>query len=251
MDKTLTDNEKTWDAVAGLFIEASALPVWGPFGIGEDLNLISEITDKTFLEIGCGSGRSIKYLIDRGAKKVYGLDLSAVQIEEATRYNLVAIDEGKVKLLKGSMEERLSIESIDCVFSVYAIGWTADPETTLVNIYSYLKPGGTFIWSWDHTFFTDVQYEDEKYVVKYSYHDENPITLKNWKEKHDVNAHVTYRKTSTWFKLLRNAGFEVTGYYEPKPVIEENGSWDPKKYYSTQKAEKIPCSFIFVCKKNI
>lgn len=57
MDKIILENQKTWDAVADQFVEASALPVWGPFGVGDDLNLIPEIKDKTFLEIGCGSGR--------------------------------------------------------------------------------------------------------------------------------------------------------------------------------------------------
>lgn len=65
----ITENQKAWDVVADLFAEASALPVWGPFGIGADLNLIPEIKDKTFLEIACGSGRSIKYLTGQGAKK--------------------------------------------------------------------------------------------------------------------------------------------------------------------------------------
>jgi len=250
MNEITSENEKTWDAVADQFIEASALPVWGPFGIGDDLNLIPEIKGKTFLEIGCGSGRSIKYLADREAEKVYGLDISSVQLQEAESFNREAIAQGKVELIKGKMEDKLSIDPVDVAFSVYAIGWTPDPETTLKNIHSYLKPGGMFIWSWDHTLFTDVQYEDEKYVVTYSYHDEKPLAIKNWK-KEGTTAHITYRKTSTWFQLLKNAGFEIAGYHEPKPKDLSRGSDDPKKYYSIQKAEKVPASFIFVCKKNI
>jgi len=250
MTNITSENEKTWDAVADQFIEASALPVWGPFGIGDDLNLISEIENKTFLEIGCGSGRSIKYLIDKGAEKVYGLDISSVQIAEAKRFNEVAITQNKVELIKGKMEDTLNIDSVDVVFSVYAIGWTPDPEITLKNIYSYLKPGGTFIWSWDHALFTDVQYEDGKYVVTCAYHDEKPLTIKNWK-KEGVTAHITYRKTATWFQLLRDVGFVVVGYHEPKPKNLDRGFDDPNKYYSIQKAEKVPASFIFVCRKSI
>ncbi len=247
MDKSISENQKTWDTVADLFVDASALPVWGPFGVGDDLNLIPEIKDRTFLEIGCGSGRSIKYLIDQGAKKVYGLDLSPKQLEEAAVFNREA-GENKVNLIQGSMEERVEIQPVDCVFSVYAIGWTQDPKKTLENVYSYLKPGGSFIWSWDHTFFTDVQYEDGKFVVIYNYHDEKPLAIKNWKKEGTV-AHITYRKTSTWFQLLKDAGFEVTGYYEPKPKNLSRGHDDPAKYYSIQKAEKVPATFIFVCTK--
>lgn len=249
MSDKISENEKTWDAVADQFVEASALPVWGPFGIGDDLNLIPEIEGKTFLEIGCGSGRSIKYLTDRGAKKVYGLDISAVQLEEALRYNKEEIEQGKVELIKGEMEGKLSIEPVDVVFSVYAIGWTPDPVATLKNIYSYLKPGGSFVWSWDHTMFSDVQYEDGKHVVTYSYHDEKPLAIKNWK-KEGVTAHLTYWKTSTWFQLLVDAGFEVIGYHEPKPKNLDRGFEKPNKYYSIQKAEKVPATFIFVCKKS-
>ena len=250
-NKKLSENKKTWDAVAHLFLEASALPIWGPFGIGDDLDLIPKIKGKTFLEIACGSGRSIKYLINKGAKKIYGLDLSEKQIKEAEQFNKKAVSSGKVSLIHGEMEQRLKIEPVDTVYSVYGIRWTVDPITTFKNIYSYLKPGGIFIWSWDHTFFTDVQFEDSQYVMKYSYHDETPIILKNWKEKHGINAHITYRKTATWFQLLRDTGFEITGYYEPKPKTNEERYWDPKKYYSTKKAKLVPCSFIFKCRKPL
>jgi len=247
-DKIISENQKTWDAVADIFVNASALPVWGPFGIGDDLNLIPEIKGKTFLEIGCGSGRSIKYLTEKGAKKVYGLDLSTKQIKEAIAYNQMKVNQGKVKLIQGSMEEKIDIEPVDFVFSIYAIGWTPEPEKTLRNIYSYLKPGGLFIWSWDHTFFTDVKYENGKFVVVYSYHKETALAIKNWK-KDGTTANITYRKTSTWFQLLRKAGFEIIGYHEPKPKDLSWGHNDSMRYYSIQKAEKIPCSFIFVCEK--
>jgi SAM-dependent methyltransferase len=248
MSDITSENEKTWDVVADQFVEASALPVWGPFGIGDDLNLIPEIKDKTFLEIGCGSGRSIKYLIDQGAKKVYGLDISSVQLAEAENFNKDAVAHKRVELIKGRMEEALEIEPVDIVFSVYAIGWTPDPETTLKNVYSYLKPGGLFVWSWDHTIFTDIQYEEGKYIVMYSYHDEKPLVIRNWKKEGTV-AHVTYRKTATWFQLLKSAGFDVIGYHEPQPKNLDRGSTDPAKHYSIQKAEKVPATFIFVCKK--
>lgn len=248
MDK-IFENQKTWNAVAPQFFEASALPVWGPFGIGDDLNLISEIQNKVFLEIACGSGRSIKYLIDNGAKKVYGLDFSDTQVQEAHRFNAQAITSNQAVIIQKSMEEKLTIEPIDVVFSVYGVGWTQNPEQTFANIYSYLKPGGKFIWSWDHPFFSDVVCEDGKFVVEGQYHDEESVILPNWKKTKGFNAYLTYRKVSTWFQLLKDAGFEISGYHEPKPKTMDRGSEDPSRYYAIQKAKKIPCSFIFVCSK--
>lgn len=249
MDTKILENQKTWDAVAHEFFDTSALPVWGPFGIGDDLNLIPEIKNKTFLEIACGSGRSIKYLLDNEATKVYGLDLSSTQIEEAKRFNEKYITENKAILMHGKMEDKLDIEPVDIVFSVYGVGWTQDPKETFKNIYSYLKTGGLFVWSWDHSFFSDVVYENGKFIVEYAYHNEESIVLPNWKKKQGVNAHLTYRKVSSWFQLLKDAGFEIIGYHEPKPKTLDHGFEDPTRYYAMQKAEKIPCSFIFVCRK--
>lgn len=246
--KIISDNQKTWDTVAESFLHATCLPCWGPFDAGNDLNLIPKIKGKTFLEIGCGSGRSIKYLIQKGAKKVFGLDLSVNQIRESTQYNQTEINSKKVELFQGPMEKKIKIDPVDCVCSVYAIGWTPDPAKTFKNVYSYLKPGGTFIWSWDHTFFSNIQYKNKKFVLTYGYHDENPLALKDWKTKGTI-AHLTYRKTSSWFKFLREAGFNVIGYHEPKPNNLNRGSDDPTRYYSIQKAQKIPCTMIFVCQK--
>lgn len=248
--EAIEDNRKAWNHVCDLFADAASLPEWGPFGIGEDLDLLGEIKGKTFLDIGCGSGRSVGYLIQKGAKKVYGLDLSPMQLEEARRFNSPWTKDGNITFFEGKMEDKLDIEPVDGVVSVYAIGWTVSPEETLRNIYGYLKPGGIFAWSWDHTFFTDVQYDDasSNFFIRYSYHDENPVILENWK-KEGARAHITYRKTSSWFRLLREAGFDIIGYHEPSPRNMRRGSDDPHKHYSIQKADKIPSSFIFVCQK--
>ncbi len=229
--EAIDDNRKTWDHVCDLFADAAALPEWGPFGIGEDLDLIGDIKDKTFLDIGCGSGRSIAYLIQNGAKKVYGLDLSRRQLEEARSFNAPWTKDGNIVYLEGKMEDKFDIGRVDCVVSVYAIGWTVSPENTFKNIYERLKPGGKFIWSWDHTFFTDIRYDQGSgnFIVIYSYHDEDPIILENWR-KEGARAHITYRKTSSWFRYLRDAGFDITGYYEPKTRTGTTLSRKPARF---------------------
>lgn len=246
MKGKLKKNKNTWNNVAHYFLEASALPVWGPFGVGKDLDLIPEIKNKTFLELCCGSGRSIKYLTQKGAQHVVGLDFSDNQIRESKKFNKQEIEIGKVNLICSAMEEKQQIDPVDIVFSVYGFGWTQDPKTTLVNVFSYLKPGGLFIWSWDHSIFTDIIFKNKNFIVDHSYHNEKLLNLKSWKGQ---GAHLAYRKTSTWFELQKKAGFDVIGYYEPKPVNLNRGYKDPEKYYSIQKAELVPCTMIFVCQK--
>lgn len=142
MKTVIARNKDLWNKVYRMFNKASALLDLGPFGVGEDLQLISKIKGKRFLEIGCGSGRSIRYLTDHGARKVYGLDFSEKQIEESKKFNIKAIKKGVVELINSPMEDKIDIESVDIVFSIYAIGWTQKPKKTFANIYSYLKSGG-------------------------------------------------------------------------------------------------------------
>ena len=179
---------------------------------------------KTFLEIGCGSGRSIKYLTENGAKKVYGLDLSPKQIEEATAHNQEEIKQNKVQLIRGSMEEKIKIKPVDFVFSIYAIGWTPEPEkhlkifTHISNQAGYLFGVGTI-----------------PSLLMFSMKTENLSSFTNtmrkihsyqkWKKR--CYANITYRKTSTWFQLLRDVGFEIVEYHEPKPKNLSRGHDDP------------------------
>ncbi|MTI65886.1 MAG: class I SAM-dependent methyltransferase [Firmicutes bacterium] len=63
------------------------LPDYGVQFITEnELNLFGNVTEKTMLEIGCGSGHSLKYHADRNAGELWGLDISQKQLENASRY---------------------------------------------------------------------------------------------------------------------------------------------------------------------
>jgi len=229
--------------VAGLFFSHSFLPVWGPFGIGKHAAVIGPIKGKTFLEVGFGSGHSINYLVQKGARKVYGVDISKTKLDFAAELNKVPITKGKVELFEKPMEKRLKLEPIDTVFSIYGFGWTIDPKKTLANIYSYLKPGGQFIWSWDNSVFSVIHEEAGKLVVSGSYHEEREFIAKKWK---GVPVYLKYRKTATWFRLLRDAGFMVDDYMEPAPIMKKDLT---ATYYTIRKAERIPCSAIWICIK--
>ncbi len=137
-------NRAVWNEKADKYAHPdSGLPNWGPFHVGrQDATLIGAMEGKRFLEIGFGAGYSIAYLIEHGAEHVTGIDFSDRQRELATERNRLAIDAGKVRLVKSSMEQRTSLEApVDTVFSIFALGWSIDLAATLANAASYLKPG--------------------------------------------------------------------------------------------------------------
>lgn len=82
------------------------------------------------------------------------------------------------------MEEEGDIPKgyFDIVYSIYALGWTSDLRKTLELIYSYVKPRGSFIFSWEHPVYSNLQYGTEEVAIKSSYH-ERLLRLKHLKEK--------------------------------------------------------------------
>lgn len=249
MEQILESNRRAWDAAADRWFGKGALPQWGIFGIEDRHNeWIGAISGKSFVEIGCGSGHSIQYLIERGAEKVYGLDLSEQQIGYARQVNADAVSAGRVELFAAPMEEKLSIGPVDTAFSIFAVGWTIDPDNIFRNVNAYLKPGGRFVWSWEHPFFSHVRLNGERVVVSTSYFDESAHVLQEWTGKGE-QVSLSIRKLSTWFRCLQNSGFEVVDFLEPEPVEILDKHRNAQKYYCVQKGSLVPATMIFVCRK--
>src|SRR5687768_12266767 len=79
--RILEINRRGWDRVASMFHGGTALPEYGPLAPTEDtLELLETSGGVRALELGCGSGHSLRYLAERGASELWGLDLSSVQI---------------------------------------------------------------------------------------------------------------------------------------------------------------------------
>lgn len=215
----LNINKNSWNAASERFFGRTALPMYGPHAPIEDkLNLFGEIAGQKALEIGCGSGHSILYMLEQGIEEIWGLDLSPAQIQAAT--NVCGCNE-KVKLLESSMEEDPGIphDYFDFVYSIYALGWTLDLSRTILNIQSYLKSGGTFIFSWEHPIHSRVIYENNIVRFNTSYHEEKPALHEAWKPRPAVFFH---RKLSTYINELINSGFNIEQVIEEVNLDTEN-----------------------------
>ncbi|MCJ8010764.1 class I SAM-dependent methyltransferase [Paenibacillus sp. KQZ6P-2] len=244
LNEGLTINKDSWDAAAERFFGRTALPVYGPHSPSEEeLNLFGDITGKRALEIGCGSGHSIMYMLEQGVEEIWGLDLSTVQIQTAQKvcgYN------EKVKLLESSMEQDPGIPHcyFDYVYSIYALGWTLDLKKTLHNIHSYLRPGGTFIFSWEHPIHSRVILDNEIIRFNASYNEEKPALHEAWKPRPAVFFH---RKISTYINELIEVGFIIEKVLEEVKIDRETKN--ENSWYSSIKAELYPATFIIKCKK--
>jgi SAM-dependent methyltransferase len=246
-EEILTINQKGWNQVAPKFHGGTALPKYGPLAETEnELNLIPDLSGKRVLELGCGSGHTLSYLREsKNAEELWGLDFS----EEQIRFAKELLEEKNIpaKLFLSSMDENPGIPEnyFDFVVSIYALGWTPDLAHTLALVYSYLKPGGLFIFSWEHPVYHCLEYKADidKYVFARSYIEEGPELHSSWKE---VEIIIHPRKLSTYLNALVKSGLLLEELIESEPnlTIAREQDFAPDQWYNVPRAQLVPTTLI-------
>lgn len=248
----LTINQNGWNKVAHQFHGGTALPKYGPLAdTEEELNLIAKLNGRCVLELGCGSGHTLAYLHQqKNAGELWGLDFS----EEQIRYTRETLAQANLqaRLFLAAMDENPGLPEnyFDLVISIYALGWTPDLSRTLSLIHSYLKPGGTLIFSWEHPIYRCLQYDatTTRFAFTESYLDETPEHHPSWK---GVEIFTYPRKLSTYLNALTGAGLVLEQLIESdvNPAAIRDQDLDPEKWYSLPRAWLVPTTFIVKARK--
>jgi len=251
-EKIVNINQKGWNEVAPMYYGGTALPKYGPLaGMEDDLNLIPDIGEGKVLELGCGSGHTLSYLWEnKHAKELWGIDLS----EEQIRYTREHLGEKNIpaKLFLASMDENPGLPQnyFDLVVSIYTLGWTPDLSRTLELVHSYLKPGGIFIFSWEHPAYRCLNYNETigKYVFESSYQEEGPVLDPSWK---GVEIVINSRKLSTYLNAIIQSGLMLEQVIESEPniALAREQDFAPEKWYSVPRAKMMPTTLIIKAKK--
>lgn len=100
-------------------------------------------TDRV-LEIGFGPGVAIAELVRAGAGHVYGVDHSEVMLRQARRRNAAAVRDGRVTLIRASVDEvQSALEApVDVILAVNSLGFWGDSAQGLTDLRGRLAPGG-------------------------------------------------------------------------------------------------------------
>lgn len=249
--RALTINRAGWDRVAPSFHGGTALPEYGPLAPTEDtLRLLELTTDFRALELGCGSGHSLLYLAERGARELWGLDLSPVQIAFAEE-TLRAVA-SRCRLVESPMEVNPGIPTayFDLVFSLWGLGWTTDLPTTLSLAAAYLRPGGCFIVSGEHPAYGCLQWNGKQYVMAEPYAREGPREHSSWKGVPIVIQRCTL---ATFVTEVARAGLHIEALVEGEfnAALMREAHVDPARWYSEARARMMPTTFIIKARKPL
>jgi SAM-dependent methyltransferase len=251
VENALATNRAGWDRVAPSFHGSTALPEYGPLAPSEDtLCLLDPIPGMRALELGCGSGHSLRYLAERGARELWGVDLSPVQIAfaEETLRPFAA----RCRLFESPMEINPGIPTghFDLVFSIYGMGWTMDLPATLGLVAAYLRPGGCFLLSGEHPAYSCVEWNGQQYVVSTPYSAEGPRELASWKGV----PIVTHRRTlGTFVSAMVRADLQIEALIEGEfnAGAASDAHADPARWYSVARARLIPTTFVIKARKPL
>ncbi|WP_327069662.1 methyltransferase domain-containing protein [Kitasatospora sp. NBC_01250] len=96
------------------------------------------------LEIGCGTGRALAHLAQRGVKGT-GVDLSRVMVERASeQWEQLGVEFVQAEILEylGNTGQRF-----DAVYSIFGAAWFTDPERLFPLVAAHLSPSGVFVFS--------------------------------------------------------------------------------------------------------
>ncbi len=248
-DERLKQNKEGWDIIADEWFGSTALPTYAPnMNTEDELKLFGDIKGKKVLDIGCGSGHSLKYMGEKQASELWGLDISTSQIINAKK--LLSEHNYTANLFESAMEVNPGIKEnyFDIVYSIYAFGWTVDLEKSIELVSKYLKPGGVFIMSWDHPLQACTIVENEEIKVNRFYHDLETIYMNKAKE----NMSFTKWKMSSYINAFSKSNMYVEKLVEDvkdEILNEEHDDFD--RYYSKYKAKYLPLSMIIKARKKV
>ena len=243
----LEENHKGWNhAVEANWKGATILPQYGPYTpTEEELHLFEDLKDKSVLELACGNGQSMIYMANQGAKELYGLDISEVQIETARQILLENNIDAKLFTSPMEINPGIPFHHFDCVYSIYGIGWAQDIEKVFRLVSKYLKPKGYFIFSWDNPILPCIENREDGYVLSQPY-----VTEKGkYINKFGQQIYFKSWKLSTYINTLIDAGFELERIIEESDNCAKNASYSDK-YYSEHKAGYINHSIIIKARKK-
>jgi len=223
------------------------------------------------LDVGCGEGYGARKLVEMGARRVVGLDISEEMIERANANPMKSIQETYTtcdadKILEklngapasfGLVPGRLVSEGcFDLAIAIFLFNYTSISKMNAIcdQVYKTLKPGGHFIFSVPHPFMLNVP-DNEKSgdgcfsFVKGDVQSHAYFSLRDRKfagviralDGRDLNVKMLFKTISDYTETISKVGFDILKVHECR-VLPEHVVCHPHFFESVK---DIPLHIVF------
>ncbi len=172
------------------------------------LDMISmlDTIPETVLEIGCGTGNTLRYLKQQGARETFGIELDSAMAEIAMRQvDHVAV--GDIEAMEWPFADKL----FDCIILGDVLEHLCDPWNVLRTLSEFLISGGQVVVSLPNVRFYGVSIP-LLFRGRWTYTEEGILD----------RTHLRFFTRSTAVKLISGAGFvirKVSANYGPKRLL--------------------------------
>lgn len=225
-------------------------PTWGLWSRpDEELGLLpADLNGKYCLDVGCGTGYILKWMVDRGAIAI-GLEPTDNQL--TTAVHLSNHHQTSISLVQGFGEKLpFSNESFDFAISEYGAALWADPYQWIPEVSRVLKPNANLVIYTDHmvSYMVDngLDEPDGKWTetLQRPYFD---AYRTKWSD--DGSDGVEYHLTpSEWIKLFRESALVIDALFElPAP----EGASSPFSFASADWGRKWPAELVWKVHKEL
>ncbi|QSX38835.1 tRNA 5-methoxyuridine(34)/uridine 5-oxyacetic acid(34) synthase CmoB [Shewanella sedimentimangrovi] len=106
---------------------------------------ISPLTNRTVLDVGCGSGYHMWRMLGAGAKRVVGIDPSSLFLCQFEAIKRLVDPELPIHLLPLGIEELPPLDAFDTVFSMGVLYHRRSPIDHLLQLAAQLRAGGELV----------------------------------------------------------------------------------------------------------
>lgn len=188
--------------------------------------LLPDLRDRRVLDLGCGFGWHCRYAREQGARSVIGVDLSEKMLARAK----ATTNDPAIEYRQSALEdiEFLPVQ-FDIVISSLALHYIEHIDLVCRNVFRWLVPGGSFVFSVEHPMFTSREeqdwYRDPNGKLLHwpvdNYQQES-TRVTQWLADNVVKYH---RTTATYINALIDTGFRITKLLEPTPSPEILARW--------------------------
>jgi ubiquinone/menaquinone biosynthesis C-methylase UbiE len=171
---------RTWKSENGFAVEV----------FNQVLNAFAGFESKLLLEVGVGSGRNAKLLLEKIKPPLVGLDLTREMLKTA-RNKLLAHRRHFDLILADAEHLPFAADAFDAILCMSTMHYFADQEETLGDLGQLLKKRGVFVYG------------------DLSPHEEDNQGFFETLERTVSKAHARYYKASEMKGLLETHGFQV------------------------------------------
>lgn len=172
------------------------------------ISLLSDVENKSVLDIGCAAGFFSKWVLDNGGK-VTAVDYSDAMVEKTK-----LLTENKADVFKADIKEPMTFledGSFDVVIASLVLHYVKDMATVLKELHKKMKKGGQLVLSVHHPFMDFALFECDDYF-------KTELLQDKWtKGGKTIEVEFYRRPLSELMNALCESGFVIQKVSEPMP----------------------------------